>query len=506
MLQYLGRLFPKKRQRYTPRPALKETMIHPWDANMPILDLTGQGDYLTMGDMFTDIAVLGATGSGKTSALATIAQILMELHCGFVFLCVKPDEVRHARRIAEEAGRTQDVIVIGEDVDGRITPHRFNPLDYELSISTTGTRAVVEYLSGCTKVLSRKEGQKSSDGNSRFWDDQFERLILHCIDTGKLAGRPLSVALLREIQLSAPANAEELGSDQWAENSTCWQCILEAERRMEQGLVPDFDFQRILNFWTKDYMRLDTEPRSTIDVMFAVLCDAFYAEEPVRSILSGASSVTPDDVMNRGVILIVSLPTSVYYGAGRMAQHCVKTSFQRAMLRRRKPQDGSLMRPCVLWLDEAHALCHPSDSEYFREVRSNRGINVYLEQGIGGYMEAMNYHNPAQVDNYLQNLGTKFFFQNNSEASNKFAADCIGTFLFDKDTASINHSLGTTSIGDSTTQEQRHRIISGEFGLLQRGGIENDRIVTGFVLRPVLYRSTGTNVAKCNFQQTNLTR
>ena len=480
--------------------------MHPWDANMPILDLTGRGDYLRMGDMFTGITAFGATGSGKTSAFAFIAQILMELHCGFVWLCVKPDEVRLARRIAEEAGRTRDVIVIGEDVDGRITPHRFNPLDYELSISTTGTRAVVEYLSGCAKLLSRKEGEKSGGEGERFWTDQFERLLLHCIDTGKLAGRPLSVALLREIQLSAPANAEELGSDQWAENSVCWQCVLEAERRMEQGLVSDFDFQRILTYWTKDYLRLDVKPRSTIDVMFAVLGDAFYAEEPVRSILSGASTVTPDDVMERGVILIVSLPTNVYYGAGRMAQHCVKTSFQRAMLRRQKPLDGSPLRPCVLWIDECHALCHAWDSVYQREVRSNKGITVYLEQGIGGYMQAMNFHNPAQVDDYLQNLATKFFFQNNSADTNKFAADCIGTFLFDKDSTTFNYSMGNANMGESTTTEQRHRIISGEFGLLQRGGVENNLIVSGFVLRPVLYRSTGTNVAKCYFQQTNLTR
>lgn len=240
--------------------------------------------------------------------------------------------------------------------------------------------------------------------------------------------------------------------------------------------------------------------------MFAVLVDAFTAEEPIRYILSGNSTVTPDDVIDKGKIVILSLATNVYHGAGRMAQFCFKYSFQRAMLARRKPLDGSLMRPTVLWVDEAHAFAHPFDSQYFREVRSNRGINVYLEQGIGGYMQAMNFHSPDQVDDYLQNLSLKLFFNNQSSATNSFAADAIGKVLVDKGTDSFSYSVNGVNISDSTTQEERHQIISGQFGLLKRGGSKNGLIVSGFVLRPEKFHSTGTNVSLCLFRQTTLTQ
>lgn len=483
-----------------------EETPHVWDSSTPLLDLTGCGDWLTLGDCFTGIAVFGAAGSGKTSSLATVAQLLMLLDCGFVWLCAKPDEVRIARSIAASAGRQQDVIVIGEDVDGVITRHRFNPLQYEAGRPGQGTSSVTTYLSECAKVLSRKEGERSGGEGDRFWNDQFERLLRYCIDTAKYSGRTLSIDLLREIQLSAPLGNHHLADEAWLGSSTCWQCLKQAEERMNQGEIPNTDFLRVLNFWIKDYATLDIKPRSSIDVMFAVLVDAFTAEEPIRYILSGNSTVTPDDVIDKGKIVILSLPTNIYHGAGRMCQHIFRFSYMRAMLARKKPLDGSLMRPTVLWVDEAHAFAHPFDSQYFREVRGNRGINVYLEQGIGGYMQAMNFHSSGQVDDFLQNLATKFFFQNNSPETNRFAADAIGKVLVNKGTDSFSYSMKGVNISDSTTQEERHQIISGQFGLLKRGGSKHNRIVSGFVLRPEIYHATGTNVALCQFQQTDLTQ
>lgn len=476
-----------------------------WDSSTELLDLTGAGDWLTLGDCFTGIAVFGAAGSGKTSSLATIAQFLMLLKCGFVWLCAKPDEVRTACRIARSAGRERDVIIVGEDESGTITRHRFNPLQYEANRAGQGTGSVMTYLSDCARVLSRKEGESTGGEGGRFWTDQFERLLRYCIDTAKYSGRILSIDLLRQIQLSAPLGLHHLADDQWLAQSTCWQCILEAEVRTVQGEVSEKDLLRIIDFWTKDYATLAEKTRSNIDVMFAVLVDAFTAEEPIRYILSGNSTVTPDDVIDKGRIVILSLPTNIYHGAGRMAQFCFKYSFQRAMLARRKLLDNSPLRPTVLWVDEAHAFAHPFDSQYFREVRSNRGINVYLEQGIGGYMQAMNFHNTHQVDDFLQNLATKFFFQNNSPETNRFAADAIGKFLMNSTSDSFSYSVQGSNIGNNTSEQERHQIISGQFGLLKRGGSKHDLIVSGFVLRPEMYHATGTNVALCHFIQTALT-
>ncbi len=488
------------------RTRIRGDPLSPWDPNIKLVDLTGQADWLTLGECCSGICCFGANGSGKTSSLATIAVTLMELQCGFVWMCAKPDELQLVKRLAKHAGRLDDVIVIGEEEDGRITPHRFNPLDYECSLPQAGTSTVVHYLADCNKVLSRQEAARA-EGDSRFWDTQFERLLRYCIDTGKLAGRPLSVDLLRRIQLSAPLTADQLKNKDWLAQSTCWQCLGEAERRLEQGEIAEEDFDRIASFWTADYFQLDQKPRATIDVMFAALVDSFYAEEPLRSILTTTTTVTPEDVTEDGKIVVLSLPTSVYHEAGRMAQFCFKYSFQRAMLRRRKPADGSFLRPCILWTDEAHNFSHRFDERYFAEVRSNRGINVFLEQGIGGYMNALGVNSPKQVDNYLTNLATKFFFQNGSPETNDFAAETIGKMMMEEESETISHSPDGGSTSTTRHKQERYQVLSGEFIQLRRGGQANNRQVDFIVAKAGgVFNQTGSNWAKHYFTQTELTR
>jgi hypothetical protein len=480
---------------------------HPWDRDFRIIDLTGREDWLSLSDMFTGIAVFGATGSGKTSALATLAYSLMEMQCGFVWLCAKVDEVNLVRRIAHFAGRSADVVVIGLDIDGEISPHRFNALDYESGIETTGTGSVVQYLSDCAKVLSHKEGEHASGEGERFWTDQFERLLRYCVDTAKFAGRHLSVDLLRRIQLSAPKSQAELDSEEWAASSECWKCVIEANARCDNGEVAEEDIDRIATFWTKDWLSLDAKPKTTIEVMFGVLSDAFYAEEPLRSILTTTTTVTPDDVIDHGKIVVLSLPTNIYHGSGRMGQFCFKYSFQRAMLRRKKPADNSPMRPTVMWVDEAHAFAHSFDARYFAEIRSNRGINVYLEQGIGGYMDALGYSHAEQVDGYLQNLATKIFFNNNSPATNEYAANVIGKTLVSKTSKSSGASGAGFNFGQSVSDEERHKVISGTFVMLKRGGAESGLTVQGVVTIPgKTFTTTGANYSMCHFPQTELTK
>ena len=481
--------------------------LPPWHNLKRVMDLTGDGDWLLLKDLFTGIAVFGSAGSGKTSSLAFLAYLLMELKCGFVWMCAKPDEVQLVKRIAAEAGRSDDVVVLGEDSDGSLSPHRFNPLEYESSISTTGTGSVVQYLSDCAKVLSRKDGERNAGEGERFWNDQFERLLRYCIDTAKFAGRPLCVDLLRRIQLSAPTSTAQLADDTWSQSSICWQCLQEAEARIDLGEVAEVDFERILTFWTKDYANLDIKPRSTIDVMFAVLADAFYAEEPIRSILTTTTTITPDNVLADGKIVVLGLPSNIYHASGRMAQFTFKYSFQRAMLRRRKPADGTFLRPTVLWVDEAHAFAHSFDTQYFAEVRSNRGINVFLEQGIGGYMRALGLQNAEEVDGFLQNLGTKIFFQNTSPQTNRYAAEIIGKRMLGKATDNWGHSASGGQMGGSETQEIRYQVLPIEFGELARGGGENDYIVEGYILMSgQIFSTTGTNYSKCRFRQTEFTR
>ncbi len=254
-------------------------------------------------------------------------------------------------------------------------------------------------------------------------------------------------------------------------------------------------------------MKLDAEPRSTIDVMFAALADSFYAEEPIRSLLTTTTTVTPDDVINKGKIVVLSTPTSIYHEAGRMAQFAFKYSFQRAMLRRRKPADGSPVRPTVLWVDEAHQFAHEFDAEYFAEVRSNRGINVFLEQSVGGYMNALGLNHIDQADGFLANLTVKLFFQTGSPQTQLFAAQIIGQTLQKQRGESTSYGKDTFNVGDSATEVERFQVLPSEFSTLRRGGHAN-RCKVEFIISCSgrRFNQTQATYARSYFTQTELTR
>lgn len=500
------RLFGKR----PPPPPAPVERIHPWDGRFPLLQLSPV-DTLTMGQAFSGISATGSAGGGKTSILAHLAYALMVAGCGFVWCCAKADEVRLVRRLARAANRERDVIVIGLDVDGRMTEHGFNAIQYELAHSQGGTTSLIDYLMHAHDILSREEGKAShgGSGSDRFWQDQFRRLLRYCIDTAELAGREISVRLLREIQLSGLASREELNDADLISRRAFYQCLREAEARLDRGEIEEEDFQRILDFWMNDYANLDMKPKGTIAVMFAALADSFYAEKALRPVLTGRTTVTPDDVIERGKIVCLSLPTSIFHKAGRMGQSCFKFSYQRRMIARQKPETGYL-RPSVLWVDEAHQFAHAYDAEYFAEVRSNRGINVFLEQGVGGYMDALGLESLEKLDRFLQNLTTKFVFQNTSPKTNEFCADVIGRRLIEQesesDSVSMGRSDGATS-GTTVTKVERYQVLPGEFASLRRGGPENGLEVDCYIIKNGgIFNHTGTNYLKATFRQTDLTR
>ena len=157
--------------------------------------------------------------------------------------------------------------------------------------------------------------------------------------------------------------------------------------------------------------------------------------------------------------------------------------------------------------DEAHRFAHAFDATYFAEVRSNRGINIFLEQGIGGYMDALGVTSKDQVDRYLQNLATKIFFASDSHLSNTFAAEVIGKRMQVKDTDTWGQSRDHTQGGGSTTTEERYQVLPGQFAELRRGGLENNKIVEGYVTKAgTIFNATGKNFVLCQFQQTEITQ
>ena len=161
---------------------------------------------------------------------------------------------------------------------------------------------------------------RGGGGDNVFWQTQYERLGRYLVDTAKFSGLPLTIGILRKLQLSAPKDAAQLKpvegkpkEEQWTENSLLIAALRKAEERIYEPGISDKEKQRrqknwesIKEFWLTDWLNLDQKPRSTLDVMFAALADAFTVE-PVETVLTEPTTITPEDVM-AGKIVVLNFP------------------------------------------------------------------------------------------------------------------------------------------------------------------------------------------------------
>lgn len=493
--------------------------LHRFDPKRKVLNLSahlGKEDWVTLGQLYSGIQILGGNGSGKTSGSgAHLALWLLTNGAGFVWMCAKPDEVFLVRRLVRAAGREKDLVILGQAIDPNAdrvltdedgeplaTDARFNALDYESRRAGGGSLSVVNYLAEVYKSIQRTKSEHGGEDN-QFWQTQYERLGRYLVDTAKFSGLPLTIGILRKLQLSAPKNGAQLEDVEWRKNSLLCAAIERAEQRIYEPGITEQQRQRrqknwesIKDFWLTDWLTLAEKPRSTLDVMFAALADAFTVE-PVETILTEPTTVTPEDVM-AGKIVVLNLPVRKFFESGRMAQFCFKYSFQRSMLNR---DAASLdIIPTVLWADEAHNFIASFDREYAAEARSFKTITCYLEQSIAGYEAALGTHSKTEVEAFLANLQLRIYHQNSSPETNEYCSSVFGS-----DWEEVENLAPGGGILINKQQVPVVRPI--QFSTLKRGGPTHAGIVEAFIYNAGNpFTATGKSFLKTQFEQMEYTR
>jgi type IV secretory pathway TraG/TraD family ATPase VirD4 len=153
-----------------------------------------------------------------------------------------------------------------------------------------------------------------------------------------------------------------------------------------------------------------------------------------------------------------------------------KYCFQVAVLRRTPPPAGHL-RPVFLWADEAQNFITVFDAEYQAVARSAGGCTVYLTQNLASFRNVLG--NDDAVQSLLGNLQAKFFCQQGSIDTNKFAAELLGErWIYTTSTnvgesqsegARAQGSSGQSS-GVTRSEQRRYFVEPSRFTTLKRGG------------------------------------
>ena len=321
--------------RHAPQSSRMTETTAPFDLRTPLLALSPGDpkqklppDYVTIGDACEGIAVIGGTGSGKTTGSGSaLAHAFLSHGFGGLVLAAKPEERRLWERYARTTGRAGDLIVFSPS-----EAWRFNFLDYELRRKGRGggqTENVVNLLSVVIEIV---EGRQQQATGERFWERAGKELLRNAVDLLGIGQGTITLADLCRFVITAPQSKEDVRFGALARD-----VLLRAGDRRRPGQRPRTRARSMTPKWRPSTGRtitpsLDNRTRSGIVATFTSVADILN-HGIGWELLATEITIVPEMTYCDGKLIVLDLPLQEYGELGRIVQGIWKYMFQRAVLR-----------------------------------------------------------------------------------------------------------------------------------------------------------------------------
>jgi hypothetical protein len=468
-----------------------------WDLDAPIFALP-TGDEWTLADACQGTLILGANGSGKSSASADLLALkLLHLGASGLVLCVKPGEANYWQKIASLAHREKDLIRVDEK------DHGFNIFDYELKRVGRGSGLTLNLVNLFRQLQDLVEANNGKKVGPDFWERACVRMISNAIRLQAALDEPFTLMAVRDIVSTAPSNIEELHSNEWEETPCGRACngALEASEH-------DYEVQQAVDYFTLQVPRMGDRQRAGILETWEGLADPLL-RTPLRQKFCDSTTWVPEDAIERGKIIVVDLPVKEFEIAGKMAGVIAKFMFQKAVERRPRG-DERTRHPCFVWADEFQHFLTSYDPLFQQTARSSKTLSVYIGQNIPSILSALGGESSRSfMNNLLGNLVTQIFHANAETETNQYASKVIGEDWCHRQSISASESQnrlapvlgGNVSSSASLTETLEKLVQPIEFERLRTGGTRNNRIVDAFFFQGTRIFTDGTNFMPVYFIQ-----
>jgi energy-coupling factor transporter ATP-binding protein EcfA2 len=463
-------------------------------------------DALTLRQLYSGLALVGATGSGKTTALEVIEGAILAhparpgvLHC-----CVKADEADRAEAVARRAGRGSDVIRV--TAGGRWAIDLFGYLLGPLGQTSEGVARFLDRLAGLA-------AGNFGSGDDKTWQVQATHLLTHALELFRAAGETPQPFALFEVLSSVPKDPAAAARDEFLTRTACGRLIARGQRRYQAGELGDRDrtaFARAVEYVLGYLPGLGDRFLGSV-MGTAVTGLGMLLQPPFDALFAGPSTWTPDVLTEEGAVVILDLP-AVHGPAAAVAQAAVVQLAQMFLLH----APGAGRRPVAIVRDEAQYLVCPEwDAKVQTVARSHGIVSVSAVQGIpamvagfGGTLAAR-----VQADTFLGSHATHLVFNPAADAETrdhyvKLSGQTREVLLsggqhFEPNPGLFDRLLGLDWRPSWGWSEQVQPVLPPEvFTALARGGPDHRyrveavlfqagrRFATGHPFRPVAFRQT----------------
>lgn len=455
----------------------------------------GDGTPFSVRDACQNTAIIGKTGSGKTSGAGDyILRSMIRANSGGLWIASKPEDKAYAIRLFREEGRPNDLLIMEPGGD-----YRFNILDHERA-KGADTRELAQAFVNFNETLDRSQGTNRDP----YWLGQARIRLHNGIEIMTRATGKLDSWDLKQFLDNAPLSMTEIGTEDWKNgyhNEMLGQASRNCKTKIERR-----DYKLAEEYFLGSNARLNDKTKTSIDTSVNGMMHVFNTGL-VNDMLGTTTNITPD-MLDEGKWWFVNMPIVPGDTTATFINTAIKYAVQRHILRRAaKPNDPLL----VVWADEFQKIVNTYDSQFLAECRSHKGCMVALTQSAHALYANMGGKESEHVTKaLLTNFGTFVWHTLGDNESAELASGLLGKRkeilygtsynphkqeLFDTLMGNIDMSISTSEHYEAVLQPAV--FMNG----LRMGGPINGNIVDGIVIRGGQGFRNGENYLKVAFKQ-----
>jgi len=431
-------------------------------------------------DLLEHILATGGTGSGKTrSFLLPLMESVLERfgnesssRAGMFLIDAKGDMGDMGAECVRRAGRTDTLHILGPG--GNCWFPLFSQFAGDAS-------RVANFL---FEILEDRSGQGGGE-NESFWEENARRLLRagaicakarHGLDLGGLDG--ISAGINAIMDAHSPSDDEEPDEDE----SSCDKMRTILEEGFVQGRIGRRELEDTLDYVRRDVVGGNPRTWATISNMTRNYL-AQFSMPALREIFEetpGKKRVGPEDVIDEGLLLLVSLSPVIYGQAAAPFRVAIKKAvFDRILqrdhlvtLEEGTPRPINRHRPILAVMDEFHTTLSARgtscDAFFLDRAREFRCMCVLATQGISAISSVI--PNTGLRNHLLNNCRTKFFFAN----------DCPETIEYFEYIGGLEDRMVKTMTFQPAPAPPRFHLPNHEFAaprplILTSAGLAQDR-------------------------------
>ncbi len=436
----------------------------------------------------------GRAGGGKSSGFGKwLAEaIVAQPDSAMLILAAKPED---RDEWAERFDRAGKPLVIFEEGG----PYRCNFLS---QVGKGDPRFVVKFFSALEEAVSRSSGGADDDGG--FWRIQRERLLYCAVSALQIGGEEVTAPNLHTFIIGAATTAAQINDQNWGK--TYHPQVLKKGFHAPKAYRQQQDYQLALDFWTGEWPVMAEKTRTSI-LAHAMGLLSVYNTGLVAEMVSGATNVSPLNIVSDGVSVLVNFPPPMYGPSGTLIDVGWKYLTELSVLQREARDESPFV---AIWCDEYSQFCNRFDADYICQCRSHRGCLVSLLQSVASIYAAMpGEHGRHFADALLANYSHAVVFPADPVTA-KWAASKLGHELklmvggsrnpHPKETV-YDELFGCGGPSFSWSHQMLPVLDEGDFMVGRTGGPMNDFICDAWALKSGEPFANGRQYLRVAFSQ-----